>query len=174
VVSCYNFEDFAGGSLPANQRWLKDLIAPSFLSDMADGEGDPLLKDLALRLQKLGLKVSLNFAGRIGLAVSYGTTAAVVDPDWALVGSNWDEKLRVRPGLLRAMGWDYHRVHALEMFAKPQDVANRIAMKLGIDLVRKAQPLFDEKAFEDTGRAWGDGDDSNDDRLRDDKPPHWG
>ena len=174
VVSCYNFEDFAGGSLPANQRWLKDLIAPSFLSDFADGDGDPLLKDLALRLQKLGLKVSLNFGGRIGLAASYGTAAAVVDPDWALIGSNWDEKLRVRPGLLRAMGWDYHRVHALEMFAKPQDVANRIAMKLGVDLVRKAQPLFDEKAFEDTPQAWGDDDDSNDDRLRDDKPPHWG
>ena len=63
---------------------------------------------------------------------------------------------------------------SLEMFAKPQDVANRIAMKLGVDLVRKAQPLFDEKAFEDTPQAWGDDDDSNDDRLRDDKPPHWG
>lgn len=174
VVSCYNFEDFSGGSLPANQRWLKDLIAPSFLSDFADGEGDPLLKDLALRLQKLGLKVSLNFGGRIGLAVSFGTAAAVIDPDWALVGSSWDEKLRVRPGLLRAMGWDYHRVHALEMFAKPQDVANRIAVRLGVDLIRKAQPLFDERAFEDTPQAWGDGDDSNDDRLRDDKPPHWG
>jgi hypothetical protein len=174
VVSCYNFEDFAAGKLPGNQMWLKDLIAPSFLSDVKSGEPDPLLVDLSMRLRKLGIKVALNFGGRIGLAISYGNKSAVVDPDWALVGDSWDEKLRLRPGLLRAMGWEYLRVHALELFAKPQDVANRIAMELGIDLVRKAQPLFEQAAFEDTNRAWGDPDDSNDDRLRDDKPPHWG
>lgn len=174
VVSCYNFEDFAAGGLPENQRWLKDLIAPSFMSDVSEGQADPLLRDLALRLEKLGLKVALNFGGRIGLAVSFGKKAAVVDPDWALVGENWDEKLRVRPGLLRAMGWDYQRIHALEIFAKPQDVANRIAMSLGVDLISRAQPLFDDRAFEDTSGAWGHEEDSNDDRLRDDKPPHWG
>jgi len=174
VVSCYNFEDFAAGGLPENQRWLKDLIAPSFMSDVSEGQADPLLTDLALRLQKLGLKVALNFGSRIGLAVSFGKRAAVVDPDWALVGESWDEKLRLRPGLLRSMGWEYQRVHALEIFAKPQDVANRIAVSLGVDLVRKAQPLFEDRAFEDSSGAWGHEDDSNDDRLRDDKPPHWG
>jgi hypothetical protein len=174
VVSCYNFEDFAAGGLPENQRWLKDLIAPSFMSDVSEGKADPLLKDLALRLQKLGLKVALNFGGRIGLAVSFAKRAAVVDPDWALVGDSWDEKLRVRPGLLRSMGWEYQRIHALDIFAKPQDVANRIAMSLGVDLIRQAQPLFDDRAFEDTKGAWGHENDSNDDRLRDDKPPHWG
>jgi hypothetical protein len=174
VVSCYNFEDFAGGSLPENQLWLKDLIAPSFLSDPRPGDPDPLLKDLSLRLQKLGLSVELNFAGRISLAVSFGQRAAVVDPDWALTGSTWDEKLRLRPGLLKAMGWEYLRVHALEIFARPQDVANRIAKQLGVEVERRKQPLFEEKAFEDTASAWGDPDDSNDDRLRDDKPPHWG
>jgi hypothetical protein len=174
VVSCYNFEDFAGGSLPENQLWLKDLIAPSFLSEPRPGTPDPLLKDLSLRLQKLGLSVELNFAGRISLAVSFGQRAAVVDPDWALTGSSWDEKLRLRPGLLRAMGWEYLRVHALEIFARPQDVANRIAKQLGVEVEKRRQPLFEEKAFEDTASAWGDPDDSNDDRLRDDKPPHWG
>ena len=173
VVSAYNFEDFAQ-SLPENQRWLKDLIAPSFLSDVRSGEPDPLLRDLSKRLEKLGLKVQLNFAGRIGLAVSHGTKAAVVDADWSLVGDSWDDKLRLRPGLLRAMGWQYLRVHALELFARPQDVANRIAMDLGLDLQSRSEPLFEERAFEDTNRAWGDPDDSNDDRLRDDKPPHWG
>jgi hypothetical protein len=173
VVSAYNFEDFAQ-SLPENQRWLKDLIAPSFLSDIKAGEPDPLLRDLSLRLEKLGLKVQLNFAGRIGLAVSHGAKAAVVDADWSLVGQSWDEKLRIRPGLLRAMGWHYLRVHALELFARPQDVANRIAMDLGLELQNRKEPLFEERAFEDTARAWGDPEDSNDDRLRDDKPPHWG
>lgn len=173
VVSAYNFEDFAS-SLPENQRWLKDLIAPSFLSDIQSGEPDPLLRDLSKRLEKLGFTVQLNFAGRIGLAVSYGAKAAVVDADWSLVGESWDEKLRIRPGLLRAMGWQYLRVHALELFARPQDVANRIATDLGLDLEARKEPLFEERAFEDTDRAWGDPDDSNDDRLWDDKPPHWG
>jgi hypothetical protein len=174
VVSCYNFEDFAGGSLPENQRWLKDLIAPPFMSEARPGEPDPLLRDLALRLRKLGVKVELNFAGRIALAASYRNQAAAIDPDWSLTGNNWDEKLRLRPNLLRAMGWQYLRVHAFEIFATPQDVANRIATSLGVDLVSKREPLFEEKAFEDNPRAWGDGDDSNDDRLRDERPPHWG
>ncbi len=174
VVSCYNFEDFAAGKLPDNQRWLKDLIAPSFLSDIRSGDPDPLLADLSKRLQKLGFNVALNFGDRIGLAVSLGNRAAVVDADWALKGQTWDEKLWLRPGLLKAMGWTYIRVHALEIFAQPQDVANRIAKQLGLDLERKAQPLFEEKAFEDTGRAWGDPDDSNDNRLNDERPPHWG
>ncbi|MGN6126862.1 MAG: hypothetical protein ACTHON_09875 [Humibacter sp.] len=30
------------------------------------------------------------------------------------------------------------------------------------------------RASEDTDRAWGDGADSNDERLRRDIPPHWG
>ena len=173
VVSCYNFEDLAAGKLPENQLWLKDLIAPSFLSDTKDGEPDPLLADLALRLQKLGLKVALNFGGRISLAVSNGSRAAVVDADWALFGDNWEEKLRQRPGFLRAMGWEYQRVHALEIFARPQEVANRVAVKLGLDLEKRVVPLFDPPAFDETGAAWGDPDDNNDDRLRDEKPPHW-
>ena len=174
AVSCYNFEDFAGMSLPENQRWLKDLVAPSFMQETPDGKPDPLLQDLAKRLEKLGIKVVLNFASRIGLAASYGSQAVVVDADWSLVGESWDERLRLRPGLLRAMGWQYLRVHAFEIFARPQEVANRIAVKLGINLQGKPERLFDELASEDKPESWGDGDNSNDDRLRDDKPPHWG
>lgn len=174
AVSCYNFEDFAGMSLPENQRWLKDLVAPSFLQETPDGKPDPLLQDLAKRLEKLGIKVVLNFASRIGLAASYGSKAVVVDADWSLVGESLDERLRLRPGLLRAMGWQYLRVHAFEIFARPQEVANRIAVKLGINLQGKPEKLFDELANEDRPESWGDGDNSNDDRLRDDKPPHWG
>ena len=174
VVSCYNFEDFAGGSLPENQRWLKDLIAPSFLSDMQDGKPDPLLADLARRLEKHGFKVALNFASRLGLVAAMGKRAVAIDADWSLRGSNWDERLRLRPGFLKAMGWQYHRVHAFEIFARPQEVANRIAMSLGVDLRSKVEPLFDEPASDDRPEVWGDSDDSNDDRLRDDKPPHWG
>jgi hypothetical protein len=30
------------------------------------------------------------------------------------------------------------------------------------------------RVFEDTDAAWGDNNNSNDDRLKNDKPPHWG
>lgn len=172
VVSCYNASDFEG-KLTENHQLLAQLIRPTFLSDLESGNPDPLLRDLALRLEKLGLAVRLNFASRISLAVSLGNKAAVVDPDWGLMGDTWDEKLRLRPGLLRAMGWNYIRVHALEIFSHPQDVAHRVAKQLGLDVERKPEPLF-EKAFEDTNRAWGDPDDSNDDRLKNERPPHWG
>ena len=172
LVSCYNASDFEG-KLSQNHQLLAQLVRPTFLSDLESGHPDPLLRDLALRLEKLGLTVRLNFASRIGLAVNLGNKAAVVDPDWGLRGDSWDEKLRLRPGLLRAMGWKYIRVHALEIFSHPQDVAHRVAKELGLDVERKPEPLF-EKAFEDTGRAWGDPDDSNDDRLRNERPPHWG
>jgi hypothetical protein len=49
-------------------------------------------------------------------------------------------------------------------------------MSLGIEVTKKPQPLFDltEPVFEDTPSAWGDAVDSNDQRLAEDKPPHWG
>jgi hypothetical protein len=49
-----------------------------------------------------------------------------------------------------------------------------VAVKLGLNLQGKPEKLFEEIASEDRPERWGDGDDSNDDRLRDDKPPHWG
>jgi hypothetical protein len=154
VISCYSFRDFASGSLPENQRWLKDLVAPSFLHEATDGTPDPLLADLARRLEKLGLRVTLNFAGRIGLAAAHGRRAMVVDADWSLVGDNLDELLRLRPGLLRAMGWEYQRVHAFEIFARPQELANRIAQRLGVKLEDRVS-LFDEIASEKR-EHWGD------------------
>ena len=55
-------------------------------------------------------------------------------------------------------------------------MAQRIAMELGIEITKKPQPLFEmePRAFEDTASAWGDPEDSNDQRLKEDKPPHWG
>jgi hypothetical protein len=38
----------------------------------------------------------------------------------------------------------------------------------------EALPLLPEQTRDDTERGWGFGDDSNDDRLLEDRPPHWG
>lgn len=135
---------------------------------------DPMLADLALRLRKLGAHVTLGFTNRIPMAVSYGAKSAVIIPDWNLVGDDLSEKVRLRPALLEAMGWMPIQVHALEIFADPQSLALRIGEILGMEVLAKAQTLFDEPSFEETAAGWGEANSDNDQRLRNDKPPHWG
>jgi hypothetical protein len=74
------------------------------------------------------------------------------------------------------MRWRYVRVYSFELFSDPQAVANRIAESLGLQVSKRPLPLFEkeEKAFEDSDLAWGDRAESNDNRLKQDKPPHWG
>lgn len=137
-------------------------------------DSDPMLVDLAFRLRKLGAHVTLGYTPRIPMAVSFGATSAIILPDWNLVGDDLSEKIRLRPALLSAMGWKTIRVHALEVFANPQALAVRIGDELGMALTRQPQTLFDEPSFDETDAAWGDRSDSNDQRLKNDKPPHWG
>ena len=141
-----------------------------------ESELNPMIADLAIRLTKLGVTTRTNFSARIKLVASVGQKAAIVEPDWAILGYNLTERYRLRPALLEAMGWMYLRVPSFELFADPEQVARSIAMSLGIEVTKKPQPLFDlsEPAFEDTSSAWGDSEDSNDQRLHEDKPPHWG
>jgi hypothetical protein len=141
-----------------------------------DTELNPMIADLAIRLTKLGVTTRTNFSPRIKLVASVGDKAAIVEPDWGILGYNLSERYRLRPALLEAMGWMYLRVPSFELFADPEQVARSIAMSLGIEVTKKPQPLFDlsEPAFEDTASAWGDETDSNDKRLYEDKPPHWG
>jgi hypothetical protein len=107
------------------------------------------------------------------MAVSYGANSAVIVPDWSLVGDDLSEKIRLRPALLEAMGWQTIRVHALEVFADPQTLAIRIADRLGMRVSAREQSLFDEPSFEETDAGWGESGGSNDQRLLGDKPPHW-
>ena len=141
-----------------------------------ESELNPMIADLAIRLTKLGVTTRTNFSTRIKLVASVGERASIVEPDWGILGYNLTERYRLRPALLEAMGWMYLRVPSFELFADPEQVARSIAMSLGIEVAKKPQPLFDlsEPAFEDTASAWGDSDDSNDQRLFEDKPPHWG
>jgi hypothetical protein len=137
-------------------------------------DSDPMLSDLALRLRKLGAHVTLGYTSRIPIAVSFGATSGLILPDWNLVGDDLSEQIRLRPALLSAMGWKPIRVHALEVFSDPQALAVRIGDELGMQITRKPQTLFDEPSFDETDAAWGDSRDSNDQRLKNDKPPHWG
>jgi hypothetical protein len=177
VVSCFSAEDIPADRLANGAQLLSDLLAaadaPREINDVIP---DPMLNDLSLRLKKLGARVDETLSADMRLVVSYAKKAAVIDPDWALRGNNRNEKFRIRPGLLKALGWEYIRVHSFELFADPQNIAQRIAEQLGLQISKRPTPLFDpaERAFEDSDAAWGDRSDSNDARLRGDKPPHWG
>lgn len=43
-----------------------------------------------------------------------------------------------------------------------------------VDLSVDDEPIFETQTRDDTDRGWGERSDSNDDRLLEDRPPHWG
>lgn len=177
VVCCFGAEDVPVDRLSNGALLLKDLLAAVDAPANEPGEiNDPMLSDLAIRLQKLGARVDPSYSSLLPLVVSYAKNAAVIEPDWAIPGANRTERFGIRPGLLQAMGWRYIRVYSFELFSDPQAIAIRIAENLGLQVSKRPLPLFDaaDRAFEDTDAAWGEGSDSNDQRLRQDKPPHWG
>ena len=177
VISCFAAEDIPSDRLSNGALLLRDLLAAADeAAEPADVLPDPMLNDLSLRLKKLGARVDESLSGSMPLVVSYAKKAAVIEPDWSIRGENRNEKFRIRPGLFKALGWQYVRVHSFEVFSDPQAIAQRIAEQLGMQISKRPTPLFDpaERAFEDSDAAWGDRADSNDARLRGDKPPHWG
>ena len=181
VVSCFDSSSMQPENLKNGALLLRDLLAAAehLTVESVEYDRDPMLADLALRLQKLGVRVNAGFAQRLPLVCGYAKNAVVIEPDWSLRGDTYSEKLRLRPALLSALGWRYVRVHSFELFADPQAVANRIAESMGIQTRRPAGAnLRDETAFEDTDLAWGDiqhqAGSGNDQRLINDKPPHWG
>jgi hypothetical protein len=153
-----------------------DVLANAMPEAIFDSEdpADPMLADLALRLRKLGARVTLGFGENLPLVVSYGNRAGVVLADWVNLKKPLVERLRLEPALLGAMGWQLIRVHSFELFSDPQTLALRIAIAVGMPLSKSQPPLFDVRSKDDTDEGWGDSGSSNDRRLRDDKPPHWG
>lgn len=155
---------------------LTDIYSSAVPAAILDSEGvaDPMLADLAIRLRKLGARVTLGFGDRLALVISYGNQAAVIETDATGGSQPLSDRMRLRPALLQRMGWKLIRVHSFELFSDPQTLALRIGIAVGMPL-SKAQPmLFDEPSFDDTDAGWGESSSSNDRRLRDDKPPHWG
>ena len=157
-------------------KLLNDIVAhaaPVLITD-SDQQNDAMLADLAIRLRKLGARVTLGFGENLPLVVSYGNRAGVVLADWMQLDQPLTERLRLRPALLSAMGWQLIRVHSFELFSDPQTLALRIGIAVGMPLSKSQPRLFDERAKDDTDLGWGSSSDSNDQRLREDKPPHWG
>jgi hypothetical protein len=92
---------------------------------------DSMLGDLAARLARRGIRVSVDHRGSLALAAAHAGKAVVVETDEAFTGFSLRESLRLRPEVLRRLGWHYLRVHSFELFGDPEAVANRVAAVLG-------------------------------------------
>nr|WP_169513524.1 ATP-binding protein [Agromyces italicus] len=91
----------------------------------------PMLRDLGARLERRGIRVSVGHRGRLALAAAHAGKAVVVETDDAFAGQSLREALRLRPDVLRRLGWHYLRVHSFELFGNPDAVAARVATLLG-------------------------------------------
>ncbi|HZW42187.1 MAG TPA: AAA family ATPase, partial [Agromyces sp.] len=101
-------------------------------AELHDGEAAAsMLHDLAARLERRGIRVSVGHRGRLALAAANAGKAVVVETDDALAGLSLRESLRLRPDVLRRLGWHYLRVHSFELFGNPDAVAARVATLLG-------------------------------------------
>lgn len=98
------------------------------LEDLAD----PLTRGLARELRRLGLSVDVQYRGLLPLVAQYAGKAVVVESDPETIGESLRESLRLRPQILRRLGWHYVRVHSFDLYSDPAGVAQRIATMLGV------------------------------------------
>jgi hypothetical protein len=177
IVSCFSAYDLPELGPEGATAYLSTLLRPIYNDSVETDtfDSDPMLADLSRRLKRFGIRVVEGFGERIPLVASFGNQSLIVEPDWSNSDLTLTERIRLRPALLRSLGWGYQRVYSFEVFSDPQAVAERIAIRLGVEITptmlnTQAVP----RVHEDTDAAWGDSNTSNDDRLKNDKPPHWG
>lgn len=153
IVSCVAPDEFDPSRMTHGTLGLAQILAeaaeqqaraegePAAETNLEDDEhATPMLLDLARRLHAVGMRVELAYRDRIPLAAAYGGRAIAIDTDGldAVVAADREptlrESLRLRPELLKRLGWYYIRVHAFELFADPEAVARRIATALQVPL----------------------------------------
>jgi hypothetical protein len=137
IVTCFEPSDIDDGRMQYGAVALAEILAEvgarSAQVPIPD-DSDPMLVDLARRLERRGLKVALGHRGKLGLVAAHLGTCVTIETDTVLHRSTLRESLRLRPELLRRLGWHYLRVHAFELFSDPDAVANQIVTMLGADI----------------------------------------
>ncbi|MBK0420094.1 AAA family ATPase [Leucobacter sp. CSA1] len=141
IVSCFRPADLDRGRMKHGVVELAELLAlehPEPEPMTLPAERDPMLGELADRLENLGLTVALDYRGVIPLAASLGERAIAVDLDFADGEESLRDALRLRPAVLRRLGWHYHRVQSFDLFADPDEAALRIARIVGAEVAAPA------------------------------------
>ncbi|WP_105566000.1 ATP-binding protein [Microbacterium halophytorum] len=135
IVSCIRPSAFDEGRLEYGAATLMSILAGLSAPDRAarlEDLADPLTLALARELRRLGAAVDVDYRGLLPLVAQYGGKAVVVEPDPESRGESLRESLRLRPHVLRRLGWHYVRVHAFDLYSDPAAVAARIGGVLGI------------------------------------------
>ena len=138
IVTCFEASDIDESRMNYGAVALADILLEAGSRRLDDNPldlGDPMLVDLARRLRLRGLRVALGHRGKLDLVVANGGMCMTVETDVHLLGkesTSLRESLRLRPEMLRRLGWHYLRVHAFELFSDPDAVANRVASLLGV------------------------------------------
>lgn len=135
IVTCFRPADVDDGRLKHGAVALAEIlgeVAARRAEPPLPDDSDPMLVDLARRLAARGLRTALGHRGKLGLVAAHGGTCLVVETDGVLAGRTLRESLRLRPEVLRRLGWHYARVHAFELFSDPDAVADRIARQAGL------------------------------------------
>lgn len=136
IVSCFSAEDLDQARMRHGVVELAELLTPQTIEPVdtpIPAQPDPMMADLADRLTAMGLKVTLDYRGAIPLAASFNGKAVAVETDYTGSDSSLREALRLRPSVLRRLGWHYIRVHSFDLFADPESVAQRVARTLGFE-----------------------------------------
>lgn len=144
IVTCFKPEDIDEDRMQhgavALAEVLGDIEARKAFESVPD-DSDPMLVDLARRLEARGLRVALGHRGKLALVTSHEGMCLTIETDTVLRGSSLRESLRLRPELLRRLGWHYLRVHAFELFSEPDAVADRVVGMLGATRAPVTEPI---------------------------------
>ncbi|MGH2274680.1 MULTISPECIES: AAA family ATPase [Microbacterium] len=147
IVSCIRPTAFDEGRLAHGAATLMSILGGiadrtrhAVLEDLAD----PLTKVLARELRARGLAVDVHYRGLLTLVAHHEGKAVVVESDPETQGDSLRESLRLRPQILRRLGWHYARVHAFDLYSDPAGVATRIAAMLGIAPGTGEAPVIEE------------------------------
>ena len=144
IVSSFEPADLDDGRMQHGAVALAEILSEVGARQAAQpipDDSEPMLVDLAQRLQSRGLNVALGHRGKLGLVASRGGMCIAIETDTVLHRTSLRESLRLRPELLRRLGWHYLRVHAFELFSDPDAVAAKVAVMLGADAAPVTEPI---------------------------------
>lgn len=156
IVSSFEPSDLDDGRMKHGAVALAEILSEIGARQSAEAvpdDSEPMLVDLARRLEARGLNVALGHRGKLGLVASRGGMCATIETDEVLHRQSLRESLRLRPELLRRLGWHYLRIHAFELFSDPDAVATRIATMLGVDSAPVTAPITVPVAAADPAAA---------------------
>ena len=144
IVTSFRSEDLDDGRMKHGAVALAEVldeVDARYAEVPVPDDSDPMLVDLAQRLEKRGLRVALGHRGKLGLVASRGGRCGTIETDAMVHESSLRESLRLRPELLRRLGWHYLRVHAFELFSDPDQVADKVARMLGAEPAPTTEPI---------------------------------